>query len=78
MKVTRVFIHPTKWYEIDIIALGKTKTLIAPTIEEVAKKAMKEENYFTRDPEIVEDIKRVLKEQEQGLRSNPNQAQVAA
>lgn len=78
MKVTRVFIHPSGWFEVIGLSCGKVIAATAPTIAEVSKQLMRKDYYFTRDAEIAEDINLVLQEQEEGLRDNPNKAQQAA
>lgn len=53
-----------------ILALifGKEVTIEGGSLPEIAKKAMKAENYFTRDTDIMFDIGIVLGEQQVGLR----------
>ena len=73
MKVTKVLLQPTS-VTIEGISLGREVTYTAPTLQAVAKQAMKGDSYFMRDTEILEDIKLVLWEQMEGIRDNPNAA----
>jgi len=49
---------------ITAIIFGKVVTITGKSFEDVAKQAMKQEHYFTRDKEILEDIKQVIQEHE--------------
>lgn len=71
MKVTKVILNPTS-VTIEGISLGKNVSYTAPKLEQAAKMAMKGDGYFTRDTEIMEDVKLVLDEQMRGVREDPN------
>jgi hypothetical protein len=71
MKVTKVHLLPNApAIKIEAISCGKEVVIEGASIADVAKKAMKIDHYFSRDTEIIEDIKRVLLEEE---RDNPKE-----
>jgi hypothetical protein len=56
---------------IKVLVFNKEQVVSGLHVEEVAKKAMKLGHYFTRDHEIIEDIKQVMDEQNSGIREKP-------
>lgn len=71
MKVTSVKLLD-KGCVVEGISCGKEISVQGNSVEEASKKIMKLDNYFTRDNEVLADIKLVLEEQEKGIRNNPN------
>lgn len=63
MKILTVQQSDTK-VTITILSMGRRLTVEGDTKEQVAKKAMKIDDYNTRDHEILEDLNNVLQEQE--------------
>lgn len=82
MKILTVDTHPgcafVAWVNVTALIFGKEVMIEGPSIQIVAKKAMKLEDYFTRDTEIIEDINRVIQEQELSVGQGRQIAQTVA